>query len=176
MNVRYRVTLADSERAQLASMVLDGKATIRKLKRAQILLAADAGSTDEQIAITVAVGASTVYRTKQRFNEVGLERALNDAPRAGAERKFDAEDEALLIALVRSEPPSGRTRWTLRLLANEMVRRTTHESISGETIRRRLNEHDLKPWHENLPCIPKVDAELVAGMDDVLMSQPSGDR
>jgi transposase len=169
MNIRYRVTLESSERALLASMVLDGTAALRKRKRAQILLAADAGSTDEQIANSVAVGHSTVYRTKQRFIEAGLERALNDAPRSGAERKFDARDEALLIALVRSQPPTGCARWTLRRLANEMVRLTTHESISDETIRRRLNELDLKPWHVNMSCIPKIDAELVVATDDVLM-------
>jgi transposase len=147
MNIRYRVMLKDSERAQLVSMVLDGKTAVRKLKRAQILLAADAGSTDEQITKSVAVGTSTVYRTKQRFIEDGLERALNEAPRAGAERKFGASDDALLIAVVRSKPPSGYARWSLRLLVAEMARRTTH-SISDETIRRRLNEFDLKPWQD----------------------------
>ncbi|MBA3458601.1 MAG: helix-turn-helix domain-containing protein [Deltaproteobacteria bacterium] len=67
MNVRYRVTLSTPERVQLVRMVLGGKLAVRKLKRVQILLAADAGSTDEQIAKNVVVGTSTVYRTKQRF-------------------------------------------------------------------------------------------------------------
>jgi transposase len=168
MNVRYRVTLSTSERVQLVCMVLGGKAPVRRLKRAQILLAADKGSTDEQIAKNVAVGTSTVYRTKQRFVEEGLERALNEAPRAGSERKLDVNDEALLIAVACSKPPAGRTRWTLQLLADEMVRLTTHESVSDETIRRRLNEFDLKPWQEKMWCIPKVDAEFVARMEDVL--------
>ncbi len=66
MNVRYRVTLEASERAQLVAMVLGGTAPVRKVKRAQILLAADVGSTDEEIAKNVSVGTSTVYRTKQR--------------------------------------------------------------------------------------------------------------
>jgi transposase len=126
-------------------MVRDGGTPARKRKRAQILLAADAGSTDAQIADSLAVGFSTVYRIKQRFLEEGLERALNEAPRAGAGPKFDARDKALLIAVVCSNPPSGCERWTLRLLADEMVRLTTHESISEDTIRRRLNELDLKP-------------------------------
>ena len=67
MNVRYRVTLETSERVQLVAMVLGGKGAFRRLKRAQILLAADAGSTDQEIARNVSVGTSTVYRTKQRF-------------------------------------------------------------------------------------------------------------
>jgi hypothetical protein len=76
MNVRYRVALDTSERVQLVSMVLGGTAAVRKLKRAQILLAVDAGSTDEEIARNVSVGTSTVYRVKQRLVEHGLERAL----------------------------------------------------------------------------------------------------
>jgi transposase len=178
MNVRYRVTLDTSERVRLVTMVLGGKAAVRKLKRAQILLAADAGSTDEEIARNVAVGTSTVYRVKQRFVEEGLERALSEAPRPGAERKLDATDEALLIAVTCSKPPAGRARWTMQLLADEMVRLTAHESVSDETIRRRLRELDLKPWQEKMWCIPKVDAEFVARMEDVLSlyAEPPDDR
>jgi transposase len=168
MNVRYRVTLDTCERVQLVSMVLGGKAAVRKLKRAQILLAADAGSTDEEIARNVTVGTSTVYRTKQRFVEDGLERALSELPRPGAERKLGVVDESLLVAVACSKPPDGRSRWTLQLLADEMVRLTEHESVSDETIRRRLSELQLKPWQEKMWCIPKVDAEFVARMEDVL--------
>src|SRR5688572_21421469 len=160
MNVRYRVTLTPSERVELSCMVLGGRAAVRKLKRAQILLAADNGSTDEAIARNVAVGTSTVYRTKQRFVEHGLERALNEAPRPGAERKLTATDESMLIAVTCSQPPAGRARWTLQLLADELVRLTTHETVSIETIRRRLGEIDLKPWREKMWCIPKVDSEF----------------
>lgn len=178
MNVRYRVTLDTSERVQLVSMVLEGKAAVRKLKRAQILLAADAGSTDEEIARNVSVGTSTVYRTKQRFVEEGLERALSELPRPGAERKLGVVDESLLVAVACSKPPDGRSRWTLQLLADEMVRLTEHESVSDETIRRRLNELQLKPWQEKMWCIPKVDAEFDARMEDVLAlyAEPPDER
>ena len=82
MNVRYRVELSQAERGELTAMLSKGKRAARKLKRAQILLAADAGHSDEEIARTVAVGGSTVYRTKRRFVEGNLERALSeDAPR-----------------------------------------------------------------------------------------------
>jgi transposase len=178
MNVRYRVTLETSERVQLVAMVLGGKGAFRRLKRAQILLAADAGSTDQEIARNVSVGTSTVYRTKQRFVEEGLERALSEAPRAGAERKLDASDESLLVAVACSKPPAGRARWTLQLLADEMVRLTVHDSVSDETIRRRLGELQLKPWQEKMWCIPKVDAEFVARMEDVLAlyAEPADER
>jgi transposase len=168
VNVRYRVTLSHEEREQLREMVRGGTGGVRRLKRGQILLATDAGATDETIAVNVAVGTSTVYRTKRRFVEEGLEEALSEEPRPGAERKLSAREEALLVATACAKPPAGRARWTLELLAGEMVRLTRHESISSETIRRRLAEKELKPWQKKMWCIPKVDAEFVARMEDVL--------
>lgn len=168
MNVRYRVTLSHEEREQLRELVRGGKGRVRRLKRAQILLAAEAGATDEAIATNVAVGTSTVYRTKRRFVEEGLEEALSEEPRPGAERKLSAGEEALLVATACAKPPAGRARWTLELLADEMVRMTRHESLSSETIRRRLVEKELKPWQKKMWCIPKVDADFVARMEDVL--------
>jgi transposase len=168
MNVRYRITLTLEEREQLRGMVQAGKGRIRRLKRAQILLAAAAGSGDATIAANVSVGTSTVYRTKRRFVEEGLEAALSEEPRPGADRKLAAKEEALLIATACSEPPAGRARWTLSLLADAMVRLTKHRSLSSETIRRRLAENELKPWLKKMWCIPKVDAEFVARMEDVL--------
>lgn len=130
MNIRYRVTLTEEERLHLAALIQKGKVAARKVKRAPILLAADQGATDETIAKTMAVGTSTVYRTKQRFVEEGLERALSELARRGAPRKLAVEDEAMLCAVACSAPPSGRARWTLQLLADEMVRPTVHERIS----------------------------------------------
>jgi transposase len=167
MNVRYRVDLDQAEREELTGMLRSGKHAARKLKRAQILLAADAGMGDEAIATTVASG-STIYRTKRRFVEMGLEAALNEEPRRGAERKLTGKEEALLIATACSNPPPGRARWTLDLLADEFVKLTEHEQLSRETVRRRLAENDLKPWRKDMWCIPKVNAQYVARMEDVL--------
>lgn len=141
MNIRYRVTLSAEERAQLEGLVTGGKGPVRRLKRAQILLAADRGDTAETIARVVVVGVSTVYRTKQRFVEEGFEEALSEEPRRGKERKLSAKEEALLVATACSKPPTGRARWTLSLLADEMVRLTHHEQLSKETVRRRLAEN-----------------------------------
>src|ERR1700692_672128 len=168
MNVRYRVELSQAERDELTAMLSKGKRAARKLKRAQILLAADAGCSDEEIARTVAVGGSTVYRTKRRFVEGNLERALSEDPRPGAERKLTGKEEALLVATACANPPEGRARWTLELLADAMVKLTEHESLSGETVRRRLAENGLKPWRKDMWCIPRVDGEYVARMEDVL--------
>jgi transposase len=168
MNVRYRVELGQAERDQLTALLSGGKHSVRKLKRAQILLAADAGSSDEAIAASVMVGGSTVYRTKRRFVEISLAAALAELPRPGAERKLSGKEEALLVATACSKPPPGCARWTLELLAGEFVKLTGHEELSRETVRRRLAENDLKPWRRDMWCIPKVDAEYVARMEDVL--------
>ena len=168
MNVRYRVTLTDEERDQLRSLVSGGRGAVRKLKRAQILLATDAGATDETIARTVGVGTSTVYRTKQHFVEDGLERALNEAQRPGQPRKLSGSDESLLVALACSSPPTGRGRWSLDLLAGEVVRLTSHATLSGDTVGRRLSEMELKPWLQKMWCVPTIDGEYVARMEDVL--------
>jgi transposase len=168
VNVRYRVELSQAERAELKALVGCGKHAARKLKRAQILLAADAGASDEEIARSVGVGGSTVYRTKRRFVLGNLELALREEPRPGAERKLTGKEEALLVATACSNPPAGRARWTLELLAGALVKLTEHESISRETVRRRLAENDLKPWRKDMWCIPHVDGEYVARMEDVL--------
>jgi transposase len=168
MNVRYRVTLTEEERNELLFLVAGRTARVRRIKRAQILLAAHEGLGDEAIAAAVVVGTSTVYRTKRRFVEEGFEAALSEEPRPGAPRKLSGNEEALLVALTCASPPKGRAHWTLQLLADEMVQLTGHESLSRETVRKRLSELELKPWQKKMWCIPKVDGEFVARMEDVL--------
>ncbi|MHA7631652.1 IS630 family transposase [Corallococcus sp. M7] len=168
MTVRHRVTLTPEEKQELKALVSGGTGRVRHLKRAQVLLAAHAQRTDEDIARSVQVGLSTVFRVKRRFVEGGVTHALHEKQRAGAERKLSGKEEALLVATACSGPPAGRARWTLQLLADEMVRLTEHEGLSRETVRRRLEENELKPWQKRMWCIPKVDAEYVARMEDVL--------
>jgi transposase len=168
MNVRYRIELSQTERDQLNALLSGGKHAARKLKRAQILLAADAGVGDEQIATSVGVGGSTVYRTKRRFVLDNLDAALSEEPRSGAARKLSGKEEALLVATACSGPPEGRARWTLELLADAMVKLTEHAELSRETVRRRLAENHLKPWRKDMWCIPQVDGNYVARMEDVL--------
>ena len=132
MNIRYRVELSEAERDALTAMLSGGRQAARKLKRAQILLAADAGTGDEVIADCVGVGPSTVYRTKRRFVEGNLPAALQEAPRPGAARKLSGKEETLLVATACSTAPEGRARWTLELLADAMVRLTDHsDTVSG---------------------------------------------
>src|SRR5258708_2349774 len=127
LNLRYRVTLTDAERTELRAFLAGGQQPARKLKRAQILLAADAGQSDEAIAATVQVGTSTIFRTKRRFVEGNLELALAEAKRPGAPRKLSEREVALLVATTCSKAPAGQARWTLQLLADEMVLLTKHE-------------------------------------------------
>ncbi|MCP3065754.1 IS630 family transposase [Myxococcus sp. K38C18041901] len=168
MNLRYLVTLAVEEKSELEALAKGGTERVRHVKRAQILLAAHIGITDEQIASSVRMSISTVYRVKRRFVEGGVEHALHERQRPGASRKLSGKQEALLVATVCSTPPKGRALWTLQLLADELVRLTEHEDLSRATVRRRLEENELKPWQQRMWCIPKVDAEYVARMKDVL--------
>src|SRR5712671_5427767 len=96
MNLRYRVELSQAERDELKALLSGGRHAVRKVKRAQILLAADAGASDEEIATSLGVGGSTVYRTKRRFVLGNL--AFREEPRPGAERKLSGKEEALLVA------------------------------------------------------------------------------
>jgi Winged helix-turn helix len=105
MNVRYRVELSQAERDELTAMLSKGKRAARKLKRAQILLAANAGCSDEEIARAVAVSGSTVYRAKRRFVEGNLERALSEEPRPGDSRPSWSLIPAIAIGTTRRRAP-----------------------------------------------------------------------
>jgi transposase len=166
MNVRYRVELEESERQELLALLGGGNLGVRIMKRAQILLMADAGKQDVDIAEALPTGTSTVYRAKKRFVEEGVDAALHDRPRRGGERKLNGEHEAILVALACSQPPRGR--WTLHLLAEKLVALTDVDSLSHQTVRRRLAENDLKPWQKKMWCLPKVDAAFIARMEDIL--------
>ena len=104
MNIRYRVDLTQDERSELMSLLNSGRHGSRKLKRAQILLAADAGASDVEIERCVSTSGSTVYR----FVEGGVDAALSEQPRTDAERKLTGRQEALLVATACSAPPQGR--------------------------------------------------------------------
>lgn len=168
MNIRYIVELDESERQQLVQMTDSGRVQARRMKRGQILLMADTGKSDKQIAEALPTSTSTVYRTKRRFVEQGLEAALGEGARPGAQRKLTGNQEAILVALACSKPPKGRARWTLCLLADRVVALTELQRLSYETVRRRLADNQLKPWQKKMWCVPKVDAEYVARMEDIL--------
>jgi hypothetical protein len=143
---KYHVTLSEDEREMLDKLVSAGKASARKLTHARILLKADEnpkgpGWSDEAIRQALDVGLSTVGRVRERFIAVGVEGALErHKPRREYRHLVDGECEAHLIALVCGAPPEGRQRWTLRLLADQMVEREYIDSICYETVRQVLKK------------------------------------
>ena len=168
MNIRYIVELTEKERADLLALTSKGKCSARKQKRAQILLLSDQDEPDTRITEILSVGTSTVYRVKKAFVEEGIEQSLNERRRTGRPRKLDGKEEALVVATACSKPPAGRSRWTLKLLAQRIVVSTDHESLSPQTIMRRLSENKLKPWQKKMWCIPKFNAGFVAQMEAIL--------
>ena len=142
MPKKYRVTLTGEEGEELESLLSRGKADVRCLKHAQILLMADEaddgpGWSDVRIAEAFHAGVATIERLRQRFVEEGLQAALRPY-RTGTrtyERKLDGAQEAHLIALACSAPPKGQARWPLRLLARRMVELTYVDTLSYETVR-----------------------------------------
>jgi transposase len=146
MKKKYIVTLTQEERGMLQEMLSRGKAAARKLTHARILLKADVaaggpGWNDESIAEALEVGRATVERVRKEFVEEGLEAALERRkPRRQYRRKLDGDGEAHLVALACQKPPEGRSRWTLRLLADRMVQLEYVDQISYQTVRRTLKK------------------------------------
>lgn len=141
MHKTYIVTLTDAERADLKDLIAVGKGAARRLAHARMLLKADQGLTDAAIAAAVEVSRPTVERVRKRCVEEGLDAALDPRrPARPRPRKLDGRQEAHLVALACSAPPDGQARWTLRLLADQMVELAYVDSLSHETVRRTLKK------------------------------------
>jgi transposase len=139
---KYTVDLSEDERAELESFVSHGKRSAQAITRARILLRADEGVSDSDIADALDCSAMTAHRTRKRYCEDGIAAIHRRDPDREYERKLTGDDEAHLLALTCSDPPDGRHRWTLRLLADELValEETDVESVSHETIRQTLKK------------------------------------
>lgn len=136
----YEVKLSDKQRLYLLKLISTGKHSARELNRARILLLADEGEGDQEIADILNIGRNTVQRTRRRFVEGGLESALKEKPRSGKPPKLDSKDEAILTMIACSKAPEGHTRWTLRLLSDKLVELEVVDSISRECVRRTLKK------------------------------------
>src|SRR6266536_3795179 len=141
----YVVNLEPDEREQLRALTRKGKASARTVRRAQTLLLADEGRTDEAIAAALHSGLATVARTRQRCVEEGLTAALTERPRPGAAPKLSPKQQAFAIALACTKPPEGRLRWTMQLLADRLVELEVIPDISDEAIRRLLKKTNSSP-------------------------------
>ena len=143
---KYMVRLTEEERQQLSTLITTGRAAAAKLLHARILLKADArdgtgGWTDAEIAVALDTSESTVHRVRQACVEQGWEEAVcRKRPTGRQYRKLDGAQEARLIALACSAPPEGRTRWTLKLLADKLVALEAVDTISAECVRTTLKK------------------------------------
>lgn len=140
MAKRYVVSLMEEERLRLEGLTRSGSGSARMIRRARTLLLADAGQIDERIAESLGIGISTIERTRRRYVEEGLEAALVERHRPGAEPKLDPKAQTTVIALACTTPPEGRARWTMQLLADRAVELRLAPDISRESIRRLLKK------------------------------------
>lgn len=151
MRKTYVVTLTSEERACLEKLANSGRTSARRQIHARILLKADTGAAgpgwlDPQISEALEISGASVARVRKRFVEEGLDAALNRrALRQPPRRLLDGEQEARLLALACSHPPEGHARWTLRLLANQMVTLEYVAAISHETVRQTLKKTRSSP-------------------------------
>ena len=142
---RVHVQLTKQERKQIAGMMNKGWESARVLRRALILRQLDQGQTAAQVASHVGVASKTVRAIARRYEEEGLESALYEKPRPGKRRRLDAGQSQRIIAMVCGPPPRGQGRWSVRLIAQEAVKRKLVARVGRETIRILLQSHDLKP-------------------------------
>ena len=142
---RYRVSLTDEEREHLHGLTRKGTASVRMVRRAQVLLLAAEGRIDDDIASALQIGVSTVERARRRFVEEGLEASLRERPRPGARPKLGPKEQAYVVALACTKPPEGRHRWTMQLLADRVVELQLVPDISDEAIRRLLKRTNSSP-------------------------------
>ena len=145
---RVHVQLGKWDRKQIAGMLKKGQQSARVLRRALILRQLDQGQRAAQVARNVGVAPKTARAIARRYEEEGLEAALYEKPRPGQPRLLDAGRSQRIIAMVCSAPPEGRARWSVRLIAQEAVKRKLAPRVGRETIRMLLTNHDLKPWRE----------------------------
>jgi transposase len=148
MSEKHIVTLNDDESAYIDALLHKGKVAVRRLQRANILRFADEGYSDEEINAVTQASIATIERVRAKFVRGGLQWALNEEPRCGAPTKFDGKQEAFLIALACTTPPTGHDCWTMQLLADRLLTLTVIEKeISEATVRRAL-----KKTISNLGC------------------------
>jgi transposase len=141
--IKQEVKLTLKERKRLLSIVARGVNKAAVIRRAHILLKRDEGKTDREISELLYISEDTVRNTRVRFCQEGLEAALHDKPHPPREPALDAQQEAYLVAVACSDPPAGRERWTMELLAQRLMEDEVVASISAETVRLVLKKTNL---------------------------------
>jgi transposase len=162
---KYRVRLADEERAVLESLVSKGKAAARKIAHARILLLADKGHDDEDIATALEISARTVGRVRKRLVTEGFLAALDHKPQPPRPDKVKIKGnvEQELIRVACSDPPEGRCLWTLQLLADELVALGLVKEVSTETVRQALKKMTSTPGSSKPGACRPMRTESMSG-------------
>ena len=142
------IEVSSRDQKELQKLLSGGVQQVRVVLRALALLQLGKGVSAPRIAVTVPLTPQAIRKVAHRYREGGLERALYERPRPGAAEVLDESEKQRLIAMVCSSPPEGRARWTVRLVAEEAVKRKLVPHVGRETIRVLLLSHDLKPWRE----------------------------
>lgn len=140
----------------------------REIYRANALNLRTKGLTMAEVADFLEITVRTVYNIEKNYEDGGLDKALRDDPRPGQPIQFDDKIKSYIVAVVCSDPPEGFDRWTLELLQDRVIKEGRVDSISHESIRLILKEHDLKPWQQRSWCVPELDQEFIEKMEDVL--------
>ncbi|MCP4206109.1 MAG: helix-turn-helix domain-containing protein, partial [Shimia sp.] len=136
------------DREELRALLRRGIQPVRTVLRALALLQLDAGQAASAVAANHPLTAKAVREIGRRYEDGGLDRALYDKQRPGAAPVLAASQKQRIIAMVCTDPPEGRARWTVRLIAEEAVKRKLLPRVGRETIRVLLQSHDFKPWRE----------------------------
>ena len=142
------IKVSAKDRKQIDALLSGGVQQVRVTLRALVLRLLAGGRTAPQIARTVPITPKAIRQIAHRYNRQGLDGALYEKPRPGAQPVLDASHKQRIIAMVCSDPPQGRARWTVRLIAQEAIRRKLVPRVGRETVRVLLENHDLKPWRK----------------------------
>jgi putative transposase len=148
-----RITVKAKDRKQVRELLSGGVQQVRVVLRAVALFQLAQGVSAPRISSVIPLTPQAIRKVGHRYQEGGLERALYEKERPGATHVLDDSQKQRIIAMVCSDPPEGRARWTVRLVAEEAVKRRLVPRVGRETIRVLLLHHDLKPWREkNVVC------------------------
>lgn len=175
MPYTYLVRLSDEQRKELEAITKNSDSSPREVNRAKVLLMSDHNQrggrmTRTQISGKLGIHENTVDRIRKDFHKIGIDRVHHQTPADPPNKPvFDGETEARVIAVACSEPPDGRSRWTIQLLTEKIISLQIVPSSSKETVRKVLHQNELKPWLTRSWCFPEHDnARFVADMEDVL--------
>lgn len=167
-------SLKEEDRKNLQAFIRSGGPG-HEVVRAMTLILCDSGQTRSEVASVIDITPRTVTNTCNNYDDFGMNRSLKDDPRPGAPPVFDDRVKSKIVALVCSSPPEGFDRWTLDLIKATVQKNGVVDSISKETVRLILREHDLKPWQQRMWCVPELTDEYIDRMEAILDIYEKGD-